>query len=61
MPKLFDLFCQILTNSDEDLVVNAGATGANGALLVKNLGTNPKMAERKSVVNSQNKKVSLWP
>ena len=46
-PNLFDLFCRILTNSDEDLVVNTGATGANGALLVKKWGTNPKMAERK--------------
>ena len=45
--NLFDLFCQILTNSDKDLVVNTGATGANGALLVKKWGTNPKMAERK--------------
>ena len=38
------MFCRILTNSDEDLVVNTGATGANGALLVKKWGTNLKMA-----------------
>jgi hypothetical protein len=37
-----------LSNSDEDLVVNTGATGANGALLVKKWGTDPKMAESKN-------------